>query len=154
MRRLILLCLVLASSACEDRSYRDMGMEIRILTQRSDALVSPAIARLARFGRRALPQIETALHTASTTGKLHLIRALDTIADAEAAPVLRHMAIYEPAAEVREASETLLKKWATAGIDSAHRALARVAEKRAAGEGPVSATGQRPSPPRPTLPTR
>ena len=48
--------LVTLAVACDDTSYRDIGAEINVLTTRSDALVPPAIARLARFHRRALPQ--------------------------------------------------------------------------------------------------
>ncbi len=57
------------TAACEDTSYRDIGSEISLLTKRDDAFVPPAIKRLAAYGPRAIPQIETALHTASPTGK-------------------------------------------------------------------------------------
>lgn len=129
-----------ALAACEDRSYRDIGAEISVLTQRRDALVPRAAERLARFGRRALPQIEIALHTASPAGKLNLIKALDAISDSEAAPILRHVAVYDPDAEVRAAGESLLRRWASAGGaqgEPARTALRRMAEKRARGEGPV-----------------
>lgn len=134
-----LILAALALAACEDRSYRDIGAQIGVLTQRSDALVPPALDRLIGFGRRALPQIETALHTASPAGKLHLVRALDRIADPEAAPVLRHFAVYDPAPEVRGACEAVLQRWASGGAtaEAARRELARIADKRARGEGPV-----------------
>jgi len=142
MRRglIALTALALAAGACEDRSYRDIGAEINLLTERSDALVAPAIRRLASFRRRALPQIETALHTASATGKVNLVHALEAIGDPEAAPILRHFAVYDPDPTVRAACEELLGRWAAAGGAlgaAARQALARVADKRAHGEAPV-----------------
>jgi hypothetical protein len=137
MRRLILLALL--ALGCEDRTYRDIGGEINILTQRSDALVPPATRRLAAFGRRALPQIEIALHTASRAGKLNLVNALDAIANPEAASILRHFAVYDPEPDVRTACEDVLGRWSRkpATAAAAEDALKRIAEKRARGEGPV-----------------
>ncbi len=141
MRGLTALALLLSVSlGCEDRSYRDIGAEINILTKRSDALVGPARDRLAGFHRRAIPQIETALHTASPTGKLNLIAALSAIHDEETVPILRHFAIYDSKAEIRNACEGLLKGWAVAPGplgDAARAAIARMTDKRARGEGPL-----------------
>ena len=75
-------------------------------------LVAPATERLARYRRAAIPQIETAMHTAAPNGRLHLVAALDRIGDEEAVPVLRHLAVYDITAEVREAAEGLLTRWA------------------------------------------
>jgi len=76
--------LVLVSPvACEDRSYREIGAQINALTKPGGSPVPDAIAQLARIGRRTLPQIETALHTASPHGKSNLIVALDAIGDPE-----------------------------------------------------------------------
>ena len=126
-------------AACEDTSYRDIGAQINVLTERRDALVPGAVRQLTALGRRALPQIETALHTASPEGKAHLLRAVDAIADPEAAAILRHFAVYDPSAEVRSACEEILGRWAArpALASAARGALARIAEKRARGEGPV-----------------
>jgi hypothetical protein len=137
MRRLILLALL--ALACEDRSYRDIGGQINLLTQRSDAFVPPAIRRLAAFGRRALPQIEIALHTASPAGKVNLIHALDATAEPEAAAILRHFAVYDPSPEVRTACEEVLSRWSRVPTlkTAAEAALSRIADKRAKGEGPV-----------------
>jgi hypothetical protein len=101
--------------------------------------VAEAIAQLAHIGRRTLPQIETALHTASSHGKTNLIRALDAIGDPEAATIVQHFAVYDASPEVRAACEELLQRWAAASdgrAGPARQALARVAEKRAKGEGP------------------
>jgi hypothetical protein len=135
----VLLVFALALAACEDRSYRDIGAEINLLTQRSDAFVPPAIRRLAAFGRRALPQLEIALHTASPAGKVNLIHALDATAQPEAAAILRHFAVYDPSPDVRTACEEVLSRWTRVPAlkNAAEAALSRVAEKRAQGEGPV-----------------
>jgi hypothetical protein len=134
-----LACLALA--ACEDVNHADIGDEINILVRRNDALVAPATERLARYKRAAVPQIETAMHTAAPPGRLHLITALDQIGDDEAVPVLRHVAVFDVTPEVREAAEALLRRWASAGAGPratrASAALAEVARKRAAGLGPT-----------------
>jgi HEAT repeat protein len=137
----LLLAVALALS-CEGVSHRDIGDEINILVRRNDQLVPPATERLARYRRAALPQIETALHTAAPSGRLHLVTALDRIGDEEAVPVLRHVAVYDTSAEVREAAESLLTRWAGAASSGsratrARDALAEVARKRAAGIGPL-----------------
>jgi hypothetical protein len=128
-------------AACEDLSHRDIGDEINILVRRDDQLVPPATERLAVYRRRAIPQIETALHTAAPTGRLHLIAALERIGDDEAAPVLRHVATYDVTPDVRQAAEAVLGRWAAGTPGSlaarAHAAQAEIARRRAAGEGPL-----------------
>jgi hypothetical protein len=150
VRRLTLaLTAALALAACEDASYRDVGSEITILTERNDALVPPARHRLIAYGRRAVPQIEIALHTASVPGKLNLLAALDEIAEPEAASILRHFAVYDPQPPVRAACEEILRRWSGRGAPlaaAARTALARVAEKRARGEGPIVRAEPRPAP--------
>ena len=137
MRAALRLTTILALAgvgACEDRSYREIGDEIYILTKRTDGLVRPARERLARFNRRAIPQIETALHTATEAGARNLVQALETIGDEEAIPVLRHFAVYEPNGSVRVACEAVLRGWAAADgarAEAARLALVRVAENRA-----------------------
>jgi hypothetical protein len=129
-----------AGLACEDASHRDIGDEINILTRRNDQLVGPATERLAAYKRQAVPQIETAMHTAAPPGRLHLVAALDRIADEESVPVLRHVAIYDVRPEIREAAEGVLVRWSSAGGNLATRATAaraEIARKRAAGEGPL-----------------
>jgi len=129
----------LAAAGCEDRSYRDIGAQINTLTKPGGGSADEAIAQLARMGRRTLPQIETALHTASPRGKSNLIRALDAVGDPEAAAIVQHFAVYDASDEVRAACEELLQRWAAAGdrrAGPARQALARGNEKRAKGEGP------------------
>ncbi len=138
-----LLALALAASltaACEDGSHGDIGDEINILVRRNDQLVPPAIERLAAYKRAAIPQIETALHGAAPSGRLHLVAALDRIGDGEAVPILRHAATFDITTEVRAAAEGVLTRWSAgsdARADRARKALAEIARKRAAGEGPL-----------------
>jgi hypothetical protein len=142
-----LAVLAAASSACEESGHRDIQDEINILIKRNDALVPPATDRLARFGRLAIPQIETALHTAAPTGRLHLIEALDRLGDEEAVPVLRHFAVYDVRPEARQACADVLARWSTAPAGSsaqdlrraerARGAEAEISRKRTAGEGPL-----------------
>jgi hypothetical protein len=130
----------LGGAACEDVTHRDIGDEINILVRRDDQLVPPATERLAAYHRRAIPQIETALHTAAPTGRMHLVAALDRVGDEEAVPVLRHVATYDMTAEVRVAAEAVLTRWAGAADARAARARAaeiEIARRRAAGEGPI-----------------
>jgi hypothetical protein len=127
-------------AACEDVAHRDIGDEINVLVLRNDMLVPPATERLAAYKRNAIPQIETAIHTAAPTGRLHLITALDRIADEEAVPVLRQVAVFDVTGEVRAAAEAVLTRWAATQDRRGQRAaaaLATIGRKRAAGIGPL-----------------
>ena len=143
-RRVVALAWLLAAgapAACEDVSHGDIGDEINILVRRNDQLVGPATERLAAYRRAAIPQIETAMHTAAPSGRLHLIAALDRIGDDAAVPVLRHVAIFDVTSDVRDAAEAVLRRWAAGGAAAratrAEAVLAEVARKRAAGLGPL-----------------
>jgi hypothetical protein len=131
------LAAMIFACGCDDRSYREIGASIDVLTKKNDNLPGPAIARLAKIGRRAVPQIETAMHTASPRGKVNLVSALAAIGEPESAAILQHFAVYDKSPEVRTACEGLLGQWA-AGSDArggpAKQALARVQEKRRLGQ--------------------
>jgi hypothetical protein len=138
VRRLILLfgIALLTLPGCDDRSYREIGAAINVLAKKSDELPGPAIARLRQIGRRAVPQIETAMHTAAPRGKVNLVEALAAIGEPESAAILQHFAVYDKSPEVRTACENLLAEWAAAGdrkSQPAQRAIARVQEKRRLG---------------------
>jgi hypothetical protein len=131
---------LLLALACEDGSYRAIGAEIRLLSGEGSVPEEPAIARLSAFGQRAIPQIEIALHTAADRGRLRLVGTLDRIGDAEAVPILRHFAVYDPSVEVRQACEGVLQRWSTQSDGRRQRALSAlqaIGEKRARGEGPL-----------------
>ena len=138
MRRLIFVLVValLALPGCDDRSYRDIGAAINVLAKKSDELPGPAIDRLRKIGRRAVPQIETAMHTAAPRGKVNLVSALAAIGEPESAAILQHFAVYDKSPEVRAACEDLLAQWAAGGDRKSHpaqQAIARVQEKRKLG---------------------
>ncbi len=143
MKRLLAACLLagLAGLACEDRSHGDIADEINILIRRNDQLVPPALDRLVAYKRAAIPQIETALHTAAPPGRLHLVTAMDRIGDADAIPILRHVALFDITPDLRSAAEATLTRWAAAGDRErafrAQEALQEIARRRAAGEGPL-----------------
>ncbi len=62
------------------------------------------------------------------------------IGDGEAVPILRHTALYDITPEVRAAAEGTLAAWAgdnDARGARARDAIAEIARKRAAGEGPL-----------------
>jgi hypothetical protein len=126
-----------ALSGCDDRSYREIGAAIDVLTKKNDQLPGPAIERLRRIGRRAVPQIETAMHTASPRGKVNLVSALGAIGEPESAAILQHFAVYDKSSEVRSACEDLLAQWAASSdrrSQPAKQAIARVQEKRKLGQ--------------------
>jgi hypothetical protein len=138
---LALLALAVTAGACEDQSYKEIGTQINVLTKRShdDSLVEAASARLVGYGPRALPQIETALHAASELPRQHMVAVMDKMGDAEAIPILRHLAVYDAASDVRASCESILKGWAARPDErgaAAKLALARIDVKRADGEVP------------------
>lgn len=142
--------LAVVGTACEDSTHRDIGDEINILIRRNDALVPPAIQRLAAYGRLAIPQVETALHTAAPQGRMNLLRTLEIIGDPEAATILRHFAVYDVKPEVRAECEAVLSRWAAGGgprAERAREALVFVARRRERGEGPVVFPGGAPGVP-------
>ncbi|HXJ22297.1 MAG TPA: hypothetical protein VMT03_18905 [Polyangia bacterium] len=137
-----LLLFAALATGCEDSSHSDIGDEINILIRRNDALVPPAMDRLAAFKRAAIPQMETSLHTAAPAGRLHLITVFARIGDSEAVPILRHVALFDVTPDVRASAESVLTRWAGDATDAARAtragaALAEIARKRAAGEGPL-----------------
>ena len=134
---MVVFAALLVLPACDDRSYREIGAAIDVLTKKNHDLPGPAIEHLRQIGRRAVPQIETAMHTASARGKVNLVTALAAIGEPESAAILQHFAVYDANPEVRTACEEVLAKWA-AGNDGrtqpAKQAIARIAEKRRLGQ--------------------
>jgi hypothetical protein len=137
----LLSCFPFALLACEDVSHADIADEINILVRRDDDLVPPATERLAAYKLKAIPQIETAIHTAAPSGRSHLVAALDRIGDDASTPILRHVALYDTSPDVRASAEGILTHWAgappPARASRAAAALAEIARKRAVGEGPL-----------------
>jgi hypothetical protein len=120
------LASLLAGAACSDHTDDDIRAHVTVAVTSEGPQATAAAEYLARFGRRAIPTVEAAMHTASVPGRKNLILALRKIGDAEAVPLLRHLAIYEPSPDVRREAEWTLKQWA-AGTDArAERAKAAV----------------------------
>jgi len=139
---LLVVLAALAGPACEDSSHGDIADEINILIRRNDQLVPPAMDRLAAYKRAAIPQMETAFHTAAPSGRLHLIAVTDRIGDPVAIPILRHVALFDVTPDVRAAAEGVLSRWAADGgqrarAERAAATLAEISRRRAAGEGPL-----------------
>ena len=102
---------VVGAAACNDADD-DIRANVTLLCNHEGALATAAAEHLARYGRRAIPTIEAAMHTATPTGKKNLILALRKIGDVEAVPLLGHIAQFEPNADVRREAEWTLRQWA------------------------------------------
>lgn len=138
----VLGALTVLAGACDETYHREVSDEINILTRRQDALVPPAIDRLVKIGAKAVPQMETAMHTAALPGRLALLTAFERIGSPASTAVLRHVALYDVKPEVRQRSEEILTAWASSAerpalATAAQSALAFVRQRRAAGEAPL-----------------
>jgi hypothetical protein len=98
-------------AACSENDDQ-IRAQVTILCNREGAPATNAAEQLARYGRRAIPMIEAAMHTATASGKKNLIMALRKIGDAEAIPLLAHMAQFEPSPDVKREASWTLKTWA------------------------------------------
>jgi hypothetical protein len=119
--------MTLMLAACSEREEADIRADVTLLSNHEGAIAATATDHLARFGRRAIPTIEAALHTASGPGKKNLILALRKIGDVEAVPLLRHIATFEASDDVRREAEWTLKQWASDATNSTRAAAARAA---------------------------
>ncbi len=86
--------------------------QVTLLLNQEGAPAQAAGQRLVGYGKRAIPTIEAAMHTASPSGKKNLIGVLRQIGDESAIPLLRHISIYEPADDVRREALWTLQGWA------------------------------------------
>ena len=119
----LLVALLAVAPACNDADD-DIRANVTLLCNHEGALATAAADHLTRYGRRAIPTIEAAMHTASAEGKKNLILALRKIGDAEAVPLLAHIAQFETSPDVRREAEWTLRQWAADGkaADRAARA--------------------------------
>jgi len=119
------------SSAADDERVR---ADVQLLVLHDGDRPDEAVARVARHGRRALPAVESALHTAPPRGRKNLVLALRRIGDADAVPLLRHLALHDGAPDVRQEAEWTLRTWARETgprADRARQALRELSERRA-----------------------
>jgi HEAT repeat protein len=110
--------------ACSrDADERKIHDDVDILTSQEGQLAEDAANRLAKnYGVRAIPSIETAMHTANPPGRLNCIMALRRIGHPDAIPLLRHRAIYDEEEGVRKEAEITLRQWAGGTDDRANKA--------------------------------
>jgi hypothetical protein len=107
--RLLVLCLICACNGSPDEDIRG---QVTMLLHQEGAPAQAASAKLVAHGKRAIPTIESAMHTASPTGKKNLILVLRQIGDEAAIPLLGHLAVYEPAEDARKEALWTLQSWA------------------------------------------
>jgi HEAT repeats len=133
LRPLVIACLLLAAApACSDADD-DIRANVTVLCNHEGMMATAAAERLERYGRRAIPTIEAAMHTANPVGRKNLILALRRIGDGEAVPLLAHIAVYDGSPDVRREAVWTLKGWA-ADDKKPERAAKAKAALRAADE--------------------
>ena len=112
MRSIVAACLLFVLPAgCNDVDD-DVHANVTLLCNHEGALAQAAADHLQRYGKRAIPTIEAAMHTASVPGRKNLILALRRIGDVDAVPLLGHIAMTDGSPDVRREAEWTLKQWA------------------------------------------
>jgi hypothetical protein len=123
----IVLCTIVQSGCARDDDAIRADVQLLALLD-GEAGQSAAAERLVRHGRRALPSVEAALHTAEPPGRKNMILVLRRIGDPDAVPLLRHVALFDAALDVRREAEWTLKSWAAGQDGRAERARAALRE--------------------------
>jgi len=118
------VALAVAIGGCADHAEDRIRTEVQALTLAEGEAVQSAADRVAAHGRRALPAIEAALHTADVAGRKNLVIAIRHIGDADGIPLLLHLAAFDAAEDVRREAAWTLRSWAAGGGDRAERARA------------------------------
>lgn len=129
-------------SACEGDIHKDIHGNIHVVVNRDDAFLAPAVAQLERYGLQALPQIETALHSAKPDGRLRLVQVMARILQTDTVPLLRHLGLFDADERVRTLAENTLVQWSKQTqrpmlAVTATEALVRLRESRGKGLGPM-----------------
>jgi hypothetical protein len=106
-----LLWLTAAAAACNDVDD-DIRASVTVLCNHEGIPATSAAERLERYGKRAIPTIEAAMHTASPVGRKNLILALRRIGDPDSIALLGHIAVFDGSPDVRREAEWTLKGWA------------------------------------------
>lgn len=125
MRSIVAACLLL-TAACNDVDD-DVHANVTLLCNHEGTLAQAAADHLQRYGKRAIPTIEAAMHTASVPGRKNLILALRRIGDVDAVPLLAHIAITDGSPEVRREAKWTLEQWAADGKTPGRADRARAA---------------------------
>jgi hypothetical protein len=112
-------------AACSTRAEDDLiRVEVQRLALADGDAASISAERVARYGRRALATIEAVIQTADPHGRKNLVLAARRVGDAEAVPLLLHVAAWDAEPLVRAEAEWTLKSWAAATDERAERARA------------------------------
>ena len=111
-RRCLFAIVILALAACDRRDDGHLRVEVNQLVNSEGAMASAAMARLVPYGSRALPLMEAALHTAKPGGRVNLVVAMRRLGEAEAIPLLLHIAAYDSDETVRHEAEWALRGFA------------------------------------------
>ena len=107
------ISLALALAACTGSTTdEEIRGQVTLILNQEGAPAQAATQRLVAFGKRAIPTVEAALHTASPAGKKSLIGVLGQIGDEAAIPLLGHIATWEPREDVRKEAVWTLQTWA------------------------------------------
>jgi hypothetical protein len=127
----VIALLSIAGCSTDDDAIR-ADVQLIALTP-AEGSTTQAVDRLVARGRRALPPVEAALHTADVSGRKNLVLVLRKIGDPDAVPLLRHIALFDPAPDVSREAEWTLKTWAAgrdARGDRSRAALRELDERR------------------------
>src|SRR5262245_60846279 len=129
----VLLVLLFLCGCNESATDDDIRAQVTLLLHQEGAPAKSAHDRLIQHGRRALPTVESAMHTAPPAGRKSLIGVLRAIGDEAAIPLLRHVAGFDPDEAVRREARWTLQGWANEGGargEKAKAALRAVDETR------------------------
>lgn len=131
-----------ALPGCEGDVHKDIHGQIYVLVTRQDTWADKAARALQAQGLRALPQIETALHSARPEGRVRLVEVLAHIEHPDSAQLLRHVTLHDVDPRVRTLGERTLEAFARASNQpqlarEATQALAWVAQERKQGDTPL-----------------
>lgn len=111
--RLALLIALSALAACTPRACdhgdrRALALEVEYLVADDGPTSDEAERRLIARGKGAIAVLETGLYVADAAGRRRVIEVLAAIGDAEATPILAHLAARDPDPGVRDAARRAL----------------------------------------------
>lgn len=125
-------CLVFgACRATVDEKTLEIGGAVQLLaatkSDLSGPLASDAFVRIEKGGSSALPYLEAALHTATPSGRRHLVAAIARLGLADSAPLLGHIAAFDDDKATAHAAFRTLSLWKS---ERSRRALLAAAALR------------------------
>jgi len=91
--------------ACVDADPPALRTLVTVISTQDGQAATEATQRLCEYGRRSLVVVEAALHTATPPGRKRLLRAIRQLGDADAIPLVSHLAQYDEDEGVRAEAE-------------------------------------------------